>query len=62
MENIKILPCPFCGGEGELLRLFETAFVYCKECGTVGRKFEIDWKYSCDEKAIKAWNSRTNNK
>lgn len=62
MENIKILPCPFCGGKGELLYVACVSYVHCKKCGSEGEKFEIDRKYSSDEKAVEAWNLRFNNK
>ena len=62
MENIKILPCPFCGGKGELLYVVCVSYVHCKKCGADGEKFEIDRKYSSDEKAVEAWNLRVNNK
>lgn len=63
MKNIKILPCPFCGGKGSLrYGGIGESFVRCEKCGAIGKKFEINRKYSSDEKAIEAWNSRTNDK
>lgn len=60
--------CPFCGGKAELSRGNKSScnsviisFVRCKDCGAVGQKFEINSKYSSDEKAIEAWNRRADN-
>ena len=64
MPEIKLKPCPFCGGIGKL----ETAginnnysFVKCKECGAGSRAFRISNEYCSDEKAAEAWNRRTDN-
>ena len=61
MAEIKLKPCPFCGGQGKL----ETAginnnysFVKCKECGAGSRTFKISNEYCSDEKAAEAWNRR----
>lgn len=60
--------CPFCGGKAELscgnkssCNSVIISFVRCKDCGAVGQKFEINRKYSSDEKAIEAWNRRADN-
>lgn len=63
-ENLKL--CPFCGGKAELQydggngnrESVGMSFVRCKNCGAIGQKFEVSRKYSSDEKAIEAWNSR----
>ena len=57
MSEIKLLPCPFCGGEVELSivnteehnRLY---WIYCKGCGT-RQQFSIHLDY-----VIKKWNTR----
>lgn len=58
MQNDKLLPCPFCGGEAELYQHYPymkrrvVSAVHCKKCransGTWGRKY----------KAIETWNTR----
>ena len=44
--------CSECGGKSN------RESQYCPNCGAVGQKFEINRKYSSDEKAIEAWNRR----
>jgi Lar family restriction alleviation protein len=54
MQNDKLLPCPFCGGEAQK---FENVmkkgnwFVECRECGA-------NVHYRTEESAIRAWNTR----
>ena len=56
-RTTELLPCPFCGGEAELLNdlrkpEFYPFSVHCTEC--------ISWSntYSTEAEAIEAWNSR----
>ena len=59
MDELKILPCPFCGGEAiksaEDYFALENAcksYVWCKKCGTTsGLQFS-------HEIAVAAWNRR----
>ena len=56
MSEIKLLPCPFCGGEATLSDSIEDRFaeVHCIECGV-----KINEKgYPALSKAIKQWNTR----
>jgi hypothetical protein len=46
----KLLPCPFCGGEGVLSTKYFG--VYCIACGAEGAR------YVSDESAVKGWNKR----
>ena len=54
--------CPFCGGEAEISHgHFDgkaTSYVMCKRCEASGEFFAISFKYSSDDKAVKAWNRR----
>lgn len=52
--SIELKPCPFCGGEAELVidEPFKGfTFVECHECGSRG-------SISKERQAIKAWNTR----
>lgn len=50
-----LLPCPFCGGEGEYDNADDSAarWIWCKGCGA-----KVTAEFS-DEAAIAAWNQRT---
>ena len=60
MSEIKLLPCPFCGGEAELNRtIFKGREMYSVSCKhkfdcTIGTTFLRESK----EEAIKLWNTR----
>lgn len=73
MSEIKLLPCPFCGGKAYLKknhRAFINAqstrvtFVRCEKCNARTGRFELrDFGTSshckeAEQKAIKAWNTR----
>ena len=57
-EELKLLPCPFCGGTN--LRVCTGEYVHCPDCGTDG-PFFICMKGDEDHtaEAIAAWNRRT---
>lgn len=54
----RLKPCPFCGGEAELIKpRLETPWtVECKKCGCI-----LFTEYECQRKAIAAWNRRQAN-
>lgn len=52
MDNEKIKPCPFCGGEAEFVMSGGDRRVDCKKCGA-----RSDW-YDTEAEAIAAWNNR----
>lgn len=66
MSEIKLLPCPFCGGEAEFFRvstvLGDSVVVRCKECEARTNRILYDArKHPNDEEyveAAKAWNTR----
>lgn len=70
MEKLK--PCPFCGGEAQLVVNGWKAFVQCKRCEAKTRtiKHSLPRKNAehlsfaeaeRDRWAVEAWNRRTNN-
>ena len=58
MVEIKLKPCPFCGGKAEILSGFNGK--YTVQCGSGGCMANIAWCTNKDS-AIKAWNRRVNN-
>lgn len=56
--NKDLLPCPFCGGDGEMACFTSTSrerwYVGCSQENCC----EIDRPYASREKAIEAWNHR----
>lgn len=67
MREIKLLPCPFCGGEAKLERkvvcyghgeYVEVAYIKCEECSC--RTGEM-WNGNIEQRvkdAIQSWNRR----
>ena len=59
----KLKPCPFCGGEAELVDIdpagmlgtYDPITVHCKECECNTNWFSEEWE------AIEAWNRRVSN-
>ena len=53
-NTMKLLPCPFCGGEAELIinPFYQRKAVKCKKCyASIGM-------FDSAEQAIEAWNRR----
>lgn len=65
MSDVKLLPCPFCGGESEIMRIgncytkSRKAVVRCKGCNiqkVVGAIVNnLDW---CEANVVEQWNRR----
>lgn len=53
----ELKPCPFCGGEAEIISGFGKYTVQCKKGGCMAN---ISWASNKDY-AIKAWNRRAEN-
>ena len=51
MSEIKLKPCPFCGGEAEMFGNESVVFVGCKKCTCI-----TDW--DDDISAERGWNKR----
>ena len=62
-ERIKLKPCPFCGKQAELssgrFDGKDTSYVVCTRCGSRGEFFFVSPKYASAERAIEAWNRRS---
>ncbi len=65
MTEIKLKPCPFCGGEAEfktiekdMLSRQDYIWVRCSKCEATSKKFESNLYSSAAEDAAKAWNRR----
>lgn len=69
MSDLKLKPCPFCGGEAmpvycENGSRYTSNIVYLSKRGTVKCKrcqLELPHVYSTVRKAIEAWNRRVDN-
>lgn len=61
MNEIKLKPCPFCGGSGTLVINCIYSFVKCIQCGAEGSTVKVSAEYCADEKAAEAWNRRADN-
>lgn len=66
MNNKELKLCPFCGSHAEiihysdeLLGIAKYARVRCKVCGAKGPGIRQALEYAADEKAVAAWNKRT---
>ena len=68
--EIELKPCPFCGGQAELVTgyqehilFYDTKYVYvrCKNCKAETDSVNLSAYYSAKDKAIENWNRRENN-
>lgn len=62
-SEIKLKPCPFCGGSGHIIiktwDIFtHGAIVECNDCGARTRLVEPDCNYAARDKAVELWNKR----
>lgn len=59
-KNKDLLPCPFCGGEADIVGDWKTNYsdyyqVFCENCGVS----QTGQDYEAEQEAIEAWNRRT---
>lgn len=54
MNEIKLLPCPFCGGKARFINFYGLYMVECETC-----RIATDTDYT-KEDVIKIWNTRAN--
>lgn len=63
--DIKLKPCPFCGGEAMIMHYAKSSTefsqVRCKRCGAETPAEAKSFSYSSDEYAAENWNRRANN-
>lgn len=52
MSEIELKPCPFCGGEAEIIEAFGDFAAMCKECDAAAASADTE------SGAAKAWNKR----
>lgn len=55
MNNIKFMPCPFCGKNPRILYQGRFCTIMHKNCAA---GFDIVGTFDSEDKAIKAWNTR----
>lgn len=61
MPEIKLKPCPFCGGKAKYTYgAADTVAVICCKCKTKSDNFKISFFASAVEEASNAWNKRAN--
>lgn len=52
MNEVKLKPCPFCGGEAEIAARIDKCYAICKGCGAVAAGADTI------DNAAKTWNKR----
>lgn len=55
MSEIKLLSCPFCGGEAKVFKRLGGAYVACKECAASTR---LTMQEDVVKKSVVLWNTR----
>ncbi len=60
MSEIKLKPCPFCGGEAKFENMGEFVVTKCEDCGAESDMIRISAEYCANEKTAEKWNQRIN--
>ena len=62
MADVKLKPCPFCGGEAiQIFDVYDGTYVYgCCTIRCVGNAITNKMRLKTDKEAIEAWNRRVN--
>ena len=62
MNELKLKPCPFCGGEAKLHKRLNKGMIFpqCKNTRCIGHNMTLWFPYKHDKEAIAAWNRRAN--
>ena len=58
MSEIKLLPCPFCGGEVKMYSTKIDAIQECHDFHCDSCNMTISYDYTNKQEAIEAWNTR----
>lgn len=63
MTDIKLKPCPFCGGTAKVYREknhggLDGSVVRCENCGAKAEWKALSYTTACDHEAAEAWNRR----
>lgn len=59
MEDLKLKPCPFCGGKAYYKYIIPINKVVCKNCGATPYVFSDEYEVMDSKyRAIEAWNRR----
>lgn len=64
MNDIKLKPCPFCGGEAALIEngFYNSCLVKCTKCGAETSEVEGVGFYILGFEAAEKWNKRVGEK
>lgn len=58
MKEIKLKPCPFCGGKADICEHNDFLFVKCQVCDCRIPTINANIKYCALERAADLWNRR----
>lgn len=62
MPEIKLKPCPFCGGEAKINNeCCAVVYIKCEECGATSGTVGISAEHCANDKLAEKWNRRYDN-
>ena len=56
--NYELKPCPFCGAEPTLDKVYESVYVWCKNCEARIKPIHSSIDYCAVDLAVEKWNRR----